>query len=88
MRCHRCGGAIVEMQETLPYVGPGTYVVELCDVHVARCTGCTKMTIDVPEPRSLDTLIRCLGNEMSGPLPQLTYEQGRWCILPRRPTAG
>jgi hypothetical protein len=34
----------------------------------------------------LDTLIRCLGNEMSGPLPQLTYEQGRWCILPRRET--
>jgi hypothetical protein len=32
----------------------------------------------------LDTLIRCLGNEMSGPLPQLAYEQGRWCILSRR----
>jgi hypothetical protein len=51
-------------------------VVELRDIHVAHCTGCTKMTIEVPEPRSLDTLIRCLGNEMSGPLPQLTYEQG------------
>jgi hypothetical protein len=88
MRCDRCGAAIMEMQETLPYVGPGPYVVELRDVHIARCTGCTKMTIEVPEPRSLDTLIRCLGNEMSGPLPQLTYEQGRWCILPRRPTAG
>jgi hypothetical protein len=61
----------VETQETLPYVGPGHYVVELRDVHVARCTGCTKMTIEVqvPEPRSLDTLIQCLGNEMSGPLP-------------------
>jgi hypothetical protein len=88
MRCQCCGGAIMEMQETLPYVGPGPYVVELRDVHIARCTGCTKMTIEVPEPRSLDTLIRCLGNEMCGPLPQLTYEQGRWCILPRRPTAG
>jgi hypothetical protein len=44
--------------------------------------------IEMPEPQSLDTLIRCLGSEMSEPLPQLTYEQGRWCILPRRPTAG
>ena len=26
------------------------------------------------------TPIRSLGNEMSGPLPQLTYEQGRWCV--------
>jgi hypothetical protein len=84
MRCRHCGGAVVDMQATLPYVGPGPSVVELRDIHVARCTGCTKMTIEVPEPRSLDTLIRCLGNEMSGPLPQLTYEQGRWCILPRR----
>jgi hypothetical protein len=74
----------VETQETLPYVGPGPYVVELRDIHVARCTGCTKMTIEVLEPRSLDTLIRCLGNEMNGPLPQLAYEQGRWCILPGR----
>jgi hypothetical protein len=76
------------MQETLPYVGPGPSVVELRDIHVARCTGCTKMTIELPEPRALDTLIRRLGNEMRGPLPQLTDEQGRWCILPRRPTAG
>ena len=87
MRCQRCGGAIMEMQETLPYVGPGPSVVELRDVHVARCTGCTKMTIEVPEPQALDTLIRCLGNELGGPPPQLTYEQGRWCILPRRSPA-
>jgi hypothetical protein len=59
MRCRRCGGAVVEMQETLPYVGPGRYVVELCDVRVARCTGCTKVTMELPEPQALDTLIRC-----------------------------
>jgi hypothetical protein len=82
MRCRCCGGAVVEMLETLPYVGPGPCVVEVRDIHVARCTGCTKMTIEVPESQALDTLIRCLGNEMSGLLPQLTYEQGRWCILP------
>jgi hypothetical protein len=40
--------------------------------------------MEVPEPRSLDTLIRCLAGEMSEPLPQLAYEQGCWCILPRR----
>jgi hypothetical protein len=33
-------------------------VVELRHVLVLRCTGCTNVTIEVPEPRSLDTLIR------------------------------
>jgi hypothetical protein len=64
-------------------MGPGPRVVELRHVLVLRCTGCTHMTMEVPEPRSLDTLIRCLAGEMSEPLPQLAYEQGRWCILPR-----
>jgi hypothetical protein len=72
----------VETQETLPHVALVTAWSNSVMSHVARCTGCTKMTIEVPAPQALDTLIRCLGNEMSGLLPQLTYEQGRWCILP------
>jgi len=41
----------------------GPRVVEVRHVLVLRCTGCTHMTIEVPEPRSLDTLIRCLAGE-------------------------
>jgi hypothetical protein len=40
------------------------------------------MSIELPEPRSLDVLVRCLASELSGTLPQLTFDQGRWCILP------
>jgi hypothetical protein len=42
------------------------------------------MTIEVPEPSHLDTFIRRLGAEIDDPLPQLAYEMGHWCILPRR----
>ena len=91
--CHRCAGVLAQDRETVPYMGPGPRVVELRHVLVLRCTGCTHMSMEVPEPRSLDTLIRCLAGEMegttgtSGPLPQLAFEQGRWCILPRWATA-
>jgi hypothetical protein len=91
--CARCASVLAQDRETVPYVGPGPRVVELCRVLVLRCTGCTRMTIEVPKPRSLDTLIRCLAGEMedttgtNGPLPQLAFEQGRWCILPRSATA-
>jgi hypothetical protein len=42
------------------------------------------MSIELPEPRSLDVSVRCLASELSGTLPQLTFDQGRWCILPRQ----
>ena len=61
--------------------------MELRDVQVTRCRVCAHMTIDVPEPSHLDTLIRCLRAEIDGPLPQLAYEMGHWCILPRPPGA-
>ncbi len=83
--CGRCGAAAADAYETLPYVGPGPRAVELRNVRVRRCPGCTKMLIEIPEPARLDTLIRCLGAEIVGPLPQLAYEQGLWCILSRRP---
>jgi hypothetical protein len=83
MRCRHCGGAKDEARETVPYVGPGTRVIELRDVQVLRCTACGQMSIELPEPRSLDTLVRCLASELSGALPQLTFDQGRWCIVPR-----
>jgi len=83
--CHRCGAVVGQSHETVPYVGPGPRVVELRDVHVWRCRVCTNMTIDVPEPGRLDTLIRCLGREMEGAMPQLAYEMGDWCILPTHP---
>jgi hypothetical protein len=81
--CHRCGAVLAEDLEPVPYVGPGPRVVKLRNVLVLRCTRCTKMTIEVPEPRSLDTLIRCLGNAMSGPLPQLAMSRavGPFCRI-------
>ena len=85
--CHRCGAVVGQTHETVPYVGPGPRVVELRDLKVWRCRVCTNMTIDVPEPGRLDCLIRCLGREMEGAMPQLAYEMGDWCILPRHPIA-
>ena len=84
MRCRHCGGENDEARETVPYVGPVSRVVELRNVQVLRCTACGQMSIEVPEPRSLDTLVKCLALELSGTLPQLTFDQGRWCILPRQ----
>ena len=87
MDCRHCGHVRDEARETVPYVGPGPRVVELRDLHVTRCRVCAHMTVEVPEPSHLDTLIRCLGAEIDGPLPQLAYEMGHWCILPRRSMA-
>ncbi len=85
--CHRCGAVAVGTYETVPYVGPGAHVVQLHAVHVRRCAACTNMLIEVPEPTALNILIQCLGAEMADPLPQLAYEMGHWCILPRPPGA-
>jgi hypothetical protein len=85
--CHRCGAVVGQTHETLPYVGPGPRIVELRDLTVWRCRVCANMTIDVPEPGRLDSLIRCLGREIGGPMPQLAYEMGDWCILPLHPIA-
>jgi hypothetical protein len=85
--CHRCGAVVGQSHETVPYVGPGARVVELRDLNVWRCGVCANMTIDVPEVPRLEALIRCLGREMEGTLPQLAYEMGDWCILPTHPVA-
>jgi len=85
--CHRCGAVVGESHETVPYVGPGPRVVELRDLQVWRCSVCTNLTIDVPEVNRLEALIRCLGRELEGPMPQLAYEMGDWCILPQHPIA-
>jgi hypothetical protein len=82
--CHRCGAVVGETHETVPYVGPGPRVVQLRDLHVWRCHVCANMTIDVPEQSRLDYLIQCLGREIDGTMPQLAYEMGDWCILPRQ----
>ena len=63
MRCRHGGHARDDARETVPYVGPRSRVVELRDMHVLRCRVCPNMTIEVPEPSHLDTLIRCLGTE-------------------------
>ena len=81
--CLRCGGARAQTLEMVPYVGPGPRVVELRDVRMLRCAGCGHLSIDLPEAHALDTLVRCLALEVTGALPQLAFEQGRWCILPR-----
>jgi hypothetical protein len=46
------------------------------------------MTIEMPEPQSLDLFVQSLGSEVRGWLPELAYEQDGWCLLleKRRPT--
>ena len=83
-RCYRCGAVLAEDRETVPYVGPGPRVVQLRDVRVVHCPGCTKVTVELPDSKALDRLIERLGIDTRDPLPQLAHEQGRWSVLPRR----
>jgi hypothetical protein len=82
--CRRCGGARVQTSETMPYVGPGPRVVELHDVHMLRCVACGNLSVELPEAGALDLLVKCLGQEVTGPMPALAFQQGRWCIMPHR----
>ena len=86
-RCQRCGGALLELRETVPYVGPGPCVVELRDLRALTCTACGHGELDVPERRRLDTLVRTLGSESLSYTPTLTFEDGRWRVVagPARP---
>jgi hypothetical protein len=82
--CRHCGGARVQTSETMPYVGPGPRVVELLDVHMLRCVACGNLNVELPEALALDLLVKCLAQEVTGPMPSLAFEQGRWCIIPHR----
>jgi hypothetical protein len=55
MPCQRCGGAIVDARETLPYVGPHEYVVDLRDVRSLRCSACGRSSLQVPALEALDS---------------------------------
>ena len=76
MDCRHCGNVRDEARETVPYVGPGPRVVELRDVHVTRCRVCAHMTVEVPEPSHLDTLIRCLGRGNRRPVTAVGLRDG------------
>ena len=80
MHCHRCGGAVLEVRATLPYVGPGEYVVELHDVQSLRCSACRMARLQVPELQALDVLIRALAREQPRRTPQLTFRDGHWRV--------
>lgn len=80
-RCQRCGGALIELRETVPYVGPGPCVVELRDLRALTCTACGHGELDVPERRRLDTLVRTLRSESLPYTPSLVFEDGRWRIV-------
>ena len=85
--CRRCGGSVVEALETVRYIAPGPSVVELRNIVVRRCSACADVGIHVPEPRALDTLVRCLRGEVSDAMPQMIFEQGRWRVVGQtRPT--
>jgi hypothetical protein len=85
-RCQRCGGALIEMHETVPYVGPGPCVVELRDVRALTCSACGHGELDVPERRRLDTLVRTLRTECLAYTATLTFEDGRWQIVSGPPS--
>jgi hypothetical protein len=72
---------LVELRETVPYVGPGPCVVELRDLRALRCTACGHGELDVPERRRLDMLVRTFRTEGLSYTPTLTFEDGRWRIV-------
>src|SRR5262245_14299290 len=85
-RCHRCGGALVELRETVPYVGPGPCVVQLRDLRALRCSACGHSELNVPERQRLDLLVRTLRTESLPYTPTLTFDEGRWRIVPGPPS--
>ena len=78
--CRRCAGDVRESHKTVPYIIPGPCVVELRNVLVRRCVRCGQIAIDVPDAVTLDVVGRCLRADRSTAMPQLVYEDGRWCI--------
>jgi hypothetical protein len=76
---------LVEVRETVPYVGLGPCVVELRDVRALKCTACGHVELDVPEPRRLDTLVRTLRSESLPYTPTLIFDDGRWRIVAAPP---
>jgi hypothetical protein len=80
MHCRRCGGALLTVTETLPYVGPGEYVVKLRDVGSLRCSACRARHLHVPDLRALDVLIQALAREQPRRTPQLAFRDGHWRV--------
>jgi hypothetical protein len=76
---------MIELRETVPYVGPGPCVVELRDVRAVRCSACWHGELDVPERRRLDTLVRTLRGESLPYTPTLIFDDGRWRIVAAPP---
>ena len=79
--CSRCGATVAEKRETLPYVGPGQYIVELRDVRSVRCNNCGAGHLQIPELRALDVLIRALSREQPERTPRLGFQNGRWRVV-------
>ncbi len=82
MRCGRCDAEMAETTVTVPYVTPGPFVVQLSNVPVLRCLACGDLQIHVPEPRVLDILTRCLALASPDTTPTVTFENGRWRVVP------
>ena len=81
MRCARCAASLVDIRETVPYVGPHGYVVELRDVQALRCGACGTGQLMVPGLRVLDVLIRVLAAEQPHRTPQLAFRNGSWRVV-------
>jgi hypothetical protein len=67
----------------VPYVTPGPFVVQLSNVRVLRCLACGDLQIQVPQPQFLDILARCLALEAPDKTPTLSFEDGKWHVVPR-----
>jgi hypothetical protein len=81
VRCARCAATVVEVRETVPYIGPHGYVVELRDVQALRCGVCGTGQLVVPGLRALDVLIRVLAVEQPHRTPQLAFRNGSWRVV-------
>jgi hypothetical protein len=83
MRCACCNAEMAETTVTVPYVTPGPFVVQLSNVRVLRCLACGDLQMQVPEPRVLEILTRCLALEAPDKTPTLNFEGGRWRVVRR-----
>ncbi len=81
MHCGRCGGVLIEVRETVPYVGPGPCVVDLENVSALTCRACRRNNLQLPERRALDLLIRTLHTESAQGTYRLAFLSNRWRIV-------
>ena len=83
LRCAACGGALVAVLQTVPYIAPGPRVVELRDVASWQCMRCGDLRLAIPDRSSLDLVARAIVAVSAESVAQLAFTDNRWRIVRR-----